>query len=60
MLSYTGLIIMKDDPKEPLPRTIAAYEYLLTHSYKQTASAFDISISTLQRIRKQVEQNNIA
>ncbi|WP_295729522.1 recombinase family protein [uncultured Limosilactobacillus sp.] len=48
-------------PKRAItPHYQAAYEYLLTHSYKQTARAFDISISTLQRIRKQVEQNNIA
>nr|WP_220477734.1 recombinase family protein [Limosilactobacillus albertensis] len=39
------------------PHYQAAYEYLINHTYKDTAKAFDISTSTLQRIKKQVEGN---
>lgn len=37
------------------PHYRAAYEYLENHSYKETSRAFDISVSTLQRIKNQVE-----
>lgn len=48
-------------PKRAItPHYQAAYEYLKQHSYRDTAKAFDISKSTLQRIKKQIEQNNIA
>ena len=39
------------------PHYQAAYNYLLDHTYKDTSKAFNISISTLQRIKKQVEKN---
>lgn len=38
------------------PRYKAAYDYLMEHTYKDTARAFDISTSTLQRIKKQIEE----
>lgn len=48
-------------PKRAItPHYQAAYDYLQGHSYKATSRAFDISISTLQRIKNQIEQNNIA
>ena len=37
------------------PHYQAAYDYLMDHTYKDTARAFDISVSTLQRIKNQVE-----
>lgn len=39
------------------PHYQAAYNYLLNHTYKDTSRAFNISISTLQRIKKQIENN---
>ncbi|NGC77499.1 recombinase family protein [Lactobacillus reuteri] len=38
------------------PHYQAAYNYLQNHTYKDTASAFSISVSTLQRIKKQINQ----
>lgn len=37
------------------PHYQAAYDYLLNHTYKDTSRAFNISISTLQRIKHQIE-----
>ena len=37
------------------PHYQAAYDYLMDHTYKDTARAFDIAVSTLQRIKNQVE-----
>ena len=37
------------------PHYQAAYNYLLNHTYKDTSRAFNISISTLQRIKHQIE-----
>lgn len=37
------------------PHYHAAYIYLKTHSYKNTSQAFNISVSTLQRIKHQIE-----
>ena len=39
------------------PHYQAAYDYLLSHTYKDTARAFNISVSTLQRIKKQIENS---
>lgn len=36
------------------PHYKAAYSYLLDHTYKDTSKAFNISVSTLQRIKKQI------
>ena len=52
----------KPDYREGRPRRAitpqyrAAYVYLETHSYKQTAEAFGISERTIQRIKLQIEQ----
>ncbi len=37
------------------PHYQAAYDYLMDHTYRDTSKAFNISVSTLQRIKKQVE-----
>lgn len=39
------------------PHYQAAYDYLLGHTYTDTARAFNISVSTLQRIKKQIEKS---
>ena len=39
------------------PHYQAAYDYLSNHTYKDTARAFNISVSTLQRIKKQIENS---
>ena len=52
----------KDDHERRPARMItpdyqAAYDYLVGHTYTGTARAFNISVSTLQRIKKQIEKS---
>lgn len=42
-------------PRLITPHYQAAYDYLQKHTYKDTSRAFNISLSTLQRIKKQIE-----
>uniref|UniRef100_UPI00403F6A95 recombinase family protein n=1 Tax=Lentilactobacillus hilgardii TaxID=1588 RepID=UPI00403F6A95 len=45
-------------PKRTItPQYKAIYEYLKKHTYKDTAKAFKVSVATVYRIKKQVENN---